>query len=335
MRGDLRAVVRAILLDAEARGDVKTDANYGRLRHPAQFIAGVLRAFDARSADGAPERRISEPADREYGHGRVPAALRVQLFLARDGGARHRRRARPGVRALLDIDGAPAGEFREHDGLLDHPVSANAPSGTSLDLSPLQALAGKPDALVDALNVLLLHGTMSAAMRDTIRQACSRSPPEPVEARPDRRLPGRHVVAVSGGEVAMQLTRREFLLHRARRCLGYALGAAAFAAGVQRFSLINLLAQGTDYKALVCVFLAGGNDGNNMVVPTSTTEYNAYAAVRSASGLGDRARQPAADHAAQHRQPVRAASEPCRTADAVVASRSLRSSAMSARWCSR
>src|SRR6185436_18772973 len=29
----------------------------------------------------------------------------------------------------------------------------------------------------------------------------------------------------------------------------------------------------------------GGNDGNNMVVPTSTTEYNAYAAVRSASGL--------------------------------------------------
>jgi uncharacterized protein (DUF1501 family) len=34
------------------------------------------------------------------------------------------------------------------------------------------------------------------------------------------------------------------------------------------------------------VFLAGGNDGNNMVVPTTTTEYNAYAAARNASGLG-------------------------------------------------
>jgi uncharacterized protein (DUF1501 family) len=55
---------------------------------------------------------------------------------------------------------------------------------------------------------------------------------------------------------------------------------------VQRFSLINLLAQGSDYKALVCVFLAGGNDGNNMVVPITTTEYNAYAAARSSSGLG-------------------------------------------------
>ena len=38
-----------------------------------------------------------------------------------------------------------------------------------------------------------------------------------------------------------------------------------------------------DYKALVCLFLAGGNDANNMVVPFDTTGYNAYA---SASGRG-------------------------------------------------
>ena len=44
-------------------------------------------------------------------------------------------------------------------------VSANAPAGTSLDFSPLQALAATPGDLVDALNVLLLHGTMSAEMR--------------------------------------------------------------------------------------------------------------------------------------------------------------------------
>jgi uncharacterized protein (DUF1501 family) len=84
----------------------------------------------------------------------------------------------------------------------------------------------------------------------------------------------------------MRVTRREFLLQTGHACVGYALGAAAFVAGVERFSLINLLAQGSDYRALVCVFLAGGNDGNNMVVPTTTTEYNAYAAARSASGLG-------------------------------------------------
>jgi len=83
----------------------------------------------------------------------------------------------------------------------------------------------------------------------------------------------------------MPLTRREFLLQAGHACAGYALGAAAFTAGIQRFGLINALAQGTDYRALVCVFLAGGNDGNNLVVPTSSTEYSAYSAVRSASGL--------------------------------------------------
>ena len=36
----------------------------------------------------------------------------------------------------------------------------------------------------------------------------------------------------------------------------------------------------TDYKALVCVFLFGGNDSFNMVVPNTIAEYNAYATSR-------------------------------------------------------
>ena len=49
-------------------------------------------------------------------------------------------------------------------------------------------------------------------------------------------------IAISG-EVAMKVTRREFLLQSGHACFGYALGAAAFVAGVQRFSLINAFAQ--------------------------------------------------------------------------------------------
>lgn len=41
----------------------------------------------------------------------------------------------------------------------------------------------------------------------------------------------------------------------------------------------------TDYKALVCVFLLGGNDQGNTVVPTSTALYNAYAAARGGVAL--------------------------------------------------
>lgn len=49
VRGDLQAVVRAILLDPEARGDIKTDSSYGKLREPALFMTGFLRALGGKS----------------------------------------------------------------------------------------------------------------------------------------------------------------------------------------------------------------------------------------------------------------------------------------------
>lgn len=39
------------------------------------------------------------------------------------------------------------------------------------------------------------------------------------------------------------------------------------------------------YKALVCIFLNGGNDGNNMIVPLDQTSFNQYNSVRSGAGL--------------------------------------------------
>ena len=36
----------------------------------------------------------------------------------------------------------------------------------------------------------------------------------------------------------------------------------------------------TDYKALICVFLNGGNDSNNMIIPTIPAEWENYAAIR-------------------------------------------------------
>jgi uncharacterized protein (DUF1501 family) len=41
----------------------------------------------------------------------------------------------------------------------------------------------------------------------------------------------------------------------------------------------------TDYKALVCVYLFGGNDGNNMIVPVDTARYTAYQNLRSGIAL--------------------------------------------------
>ncbi|HVG30856.1 MAG TPA: DUF1501 domain-containing protein [Pyrinomonadaceae bacterium] len=81
----------------------------------------------------------------------------------------------------------------------------------------------------------------------------------------------------------MSQTRREFL--RSTGCA--ALGAGALAAGIQDFGLVNAFAEtgATDYKALVCVFMSGGNDGNNTIVPVDDARYAQYAAARAAAGL--------------------------------------------------
>ena len=72
--------------------------------------------------------------------------------------------------------------------------------------------------------------------------------------------------------------RREFL----KKTGASAAAAAAFGAypGAAFSQVIGTSAPFPDYKALVCVFLFGGNDSYNMLVPRSNAEYNVYAASR-------------------------------------------------------
>lgn len=54
--------------------------------------------------------------------------------------------------------------------------------------------------------------------------------------------------------------------------------------------------QVNDYKALVCVYLAGGNDGNNMIVPLDSARYNAYQSIRGNLSLtGNKLLTPISD----------------------------------------
>ena len=79
----------------------------------------------------------------------------------------------------------------------------------------------------------------------------------------------------------MANARRTFLRNAAALT---SLGLAA------RFDLLNLVASAhaqsataPDYKALVCVFMFGGNDGNNTVIPLDSAGYGAYSAIRTAA----------------------------------------------------
>jgi uncharacterized protein (DUF1501 family) len=71
-------------------------------------------------------------------------------------------------------------------------------------------------------------------------------------------------------------SRRDFM--RLSCC---SAAGAALVGGLSKFGLVSALAQGaTDYKALVCIFLFGGNDANNMIVPIDS-RYAAYQQARA------------------------------------------------------
>ena len=77
-----------------------------------------------------------------------------------------------------------------------------------------------------------------------------------------------------------EISRREFL----RRAACAAVGTVAMTSAIRDLRMMNAaVAQSNinDYKALVCIFLQGGNDSNNLIIPTIQSEYNNYAAIRT------------------------------------------------------
>ena len=80
---------------------------------------------------------------------------------------------------------------------------------------------------------------------------------------------------------AIALQRRDFL--RRASALGGSLGVVGLG-GLAALAPMRT-ARAADYKALVCVFLYGGNDGSNTIVPTDATRHGQYSAVRGTLAL--------------------------------------------------
>jgi uncharacterized protein (DUF1800 family) len=164
VRGDMKAVIRAILLDLEARGITKSPNSYGRLREPAQFVAALARALNA-STDGvflrAQANAMSQP---------VFQAPSVFNFYPPDYIV-------PGTTILgpefaLQNTSSAFSRINYANSLVFSAINPDqtvyGATGTQLDWSALTPLASNPAGLVDKLNRLLLHGTMSTAAQNAV-----------------------------------------------------------------------------------------------------------------------------------------------------------------------
>ena len=170
-RGDMQAVVAAILLDPEARrGD--NPANFGafpsdgHLREPILYAANIARAFGA-SSDGSGlvnfASSVSEPPLRS------PSVFN---FFPPDFGI-------PGTTLLgpeFNLQTTATAFLRIN---FAYQFAFTSIAGTTVDFTAYANLAANPAGsgqLLDALNALLLHGTMSSSTRASVLTAVNAVP---------------------------------------------------------------------------------------------------------------------------------------------------------------
>jgi len=177
VRGDLKAVVRAILLDPEARGDVKTDPNFGKLREPVQLLTNLARSFNVRGAGGAP--RSDGVVAGDTGSLGQDVFYTPSVFNFYPPGF-----IVPGTMllgpefALMNTNTTARRENVCFDYIFNQ-IDVNNPDrpfGTSLDFTEMRSLAAADSTgnlLVNTLNQRMLHGTMSAQMKSSILTAVS------------------------------------------------------------------------------------------------------------------------------------------------------------------
>jgi uncharacterized protein (DUF1800 family) len=173
VRGDLKAVVRAILLDYDARVGFVTAQGAGHEREPVVRVTNLLRAFNATSPSGKYSVRNAYASLAEE----AMHSPTVFNFFGPDYSA-------PGAIATAGLK-SPEFEITTDTTVISTTnflrtaiYTGLGPSTDriTLTLSPEQARASDPAALVDHLNTILMAGGMSPNMRTILINAVTQIP---------------------------------------------------------------------------------------------------------------------------------------------------------------
>jgi uncharacterized protein (DUF1800 family) len=174
VRGDLAAVVRAVLFDPEATAAPNPSGTFGKLREPVERNVAMLRQFSARS-----------DSDDIYNSGLFLQLLTGQHPMSAFSVFSFFSPEHIPNGELLDL-GLQAPEFEITNSstivgmsnLIDFAVSSDVATDlpepldpVTLDFSEYLALANDLDALIDRLDTVLTAGQLSASSRAAIRSA--------------------------------------------------------------------------------------------------------------------------------------------------------------------
>ena len=174
VRGDMKAMIRAILLDAEARDASKlADPQFGKVREPAVRLANWARCFKATSASGNWTIRNLDSAS--FSLGQQPWRSPSVFNFFRPGYVPPNTAiAAAGLVApefQLIGETAVAGYTNYMLGVVQSGTGIGTPRDVRADYTSEIALAGNADALLDRMNRCLMYGTMDTALRNDLRTA--------------------------------------------------------------------------------------------------------------------------------------------------------------------
>lgn len=169
VRGDMKAVIRAVLLDAEARADpVASSTAAGKLREPITRLTGWARAFGATSPSNA--WPIGDTSSASTRLGESPGRSGSVFNFFRPGYA-------PPNTAIASA-GLVAPEFQITNELSNvayiNYMQALIGAGTGdfkADYTTIVTLASDSQALIDEVNLVIAAGQLSAATVASIKAA--------------------------------------------------------------------------------------------------------------------------------------------------------------------
>jgi uncharacterized protein (DUF1800 family) len=173
VRGDMKAVVKAVLLDVEARRDPAATPDFGRLQDPALLVTRTVRSLEGVGQGYGLQERAGQ-----MGQG-VFTAPTVFSFYSPDYQVPGTPLLGPPFQIFTESTAIRRANFMNTLIFGTIPRPAYAPPGSttaSLVLAPWIAVAGNPTQLVDDLSLRLMHGAMPADMRSRIIQAVSAIP---------------------------------------------------------------------------------------------------------------------------------------------------------------
>ncbi len=183
VRGDLAAVVRAILLDPEARPALPMEID-GKIKEPLLRLTQLWRAYDARSESG---RYALAAASVFFGQGPLQSPSVFNFFspfYAPPGEIRDSSLVAPELQIATEYQNTLVTNFFlfQTFGL----NSANPdlePDDIYIDIGEELAIAGDTDALIDLAAAKLLGGELSDTLRSEIAGMLERLPPDDAALR--------------------------------------------------------------------------------------------------------------------------------------------------------